>query len=284
MSIRVAINGFGRMGRLVLRAGWGTPGIEFVHINEIRGGPECAAHLLEFDTVQGRWDNRIGFTEESVSIDGKTLGFTEVSQPGDLDWAALDVDMVLECTGKFKTTEALAPYFQRGVKKVIVAAPVKTEGALNLVYGINHDLYDPDEHHLLTAASCTTNCLAPVVKVVHENIGVVRGSMTTIHDVTNTQVMVDAPHKDLRRARSGLNALIPTTTGSATAITITNVSANSVANTLEMNRSIAAFPYRRPGPTSCFSALGRICAHSMVKVGPKSKLSFDNSAFQLRQV
>lgn len=220
MSIRVAINGFGRMGRLVLRAGWGTPGIEFVHINEIRGGPECAAHLLEFDTVQGRWDNRIGFTEESVSIDGKTLGFTEVSQPGDLDWAALDVDMVLECTGKFKTTEALAPYFQRGVKKVIVAAPVKTEGALNLVYGINHDLYDPDEHHLLTAASCTTNCLAPVVKVVHENIGIVRGSMTTIHDVTNTQVMVDAPHKDLRRARSGLNALIPTTTGSATAITI----------------------------------------------------------------
>ncbi|NQV85228.1 MAG: ArsJ-associated glyceraldehyde-3-phosphate dehydrogenase [Rhodospirillales bacterium] len=220
MTLRIGINGFGRMGRLVLRAGWGTPGVEFVHINEIKGGPECAAHLLEFDTVQGRWAHDIGFTDAAVQIDGKTLGFTDRAGPGDADWSGLGVDLVLECTGKFKTTEALNAYFDRGVKTVIVAAPVKTDGALNIVYGVNHDLYDPARHHLLTAASCTTNCLAPVVKVVHENIGIVRGSITTIHDVTNTQVMVDAPHKDLRRARSGLNALIPTTTGSATAITL----------------------------------------------------------------
>ena len=220
MTIRIGINGFGRMGRLVLRAGWGAPGLEFAHITEVQVGPECAAHLLEFDTFQGRWDRTVGHAEASVEIDGKALGFREAPPPGEIDWAGLGVDVVLECTGRFKTTEALAPHFERGAKKVIVAAPVKTEGALNLVYGINHDLYDPAAHDLLTAASCTTNCLAPVVKVVHENIGIKRGSITTIHDVTNTQVMVDAAHKDLRRARSGLNALIPTTTGSATASTI----------------------------------------------------------------
>lgn len=220
MTLRVGINGFGRMGRLVLRAGWNTPGIEFVHINEIKGGPECAAHLLEFDTVQGRWDRTIDFDENAVIIEGTSLGFTEEVSPGDVDWGAKGVDVVLECSGKFRTTQTLDPYFQRGVQKVLVAAPVKTEGALNLVYGVNHDLYEPDRHHLLTAASCTTNCLAPVVKVIHENLGIHHGSITTLHNVTNTQVMVDAPHKDLRRARSGLNAMIPTTTGSATAITM----------------------------------------------------------------
>ena len=220
MTIRIGINGFGRMGRLVLRAGWGAPGIEFVHINEIKGGPECAAHLTAFDTVQGRWDREAKAVDGTVVIDGQAIGFSDQRAPGDVDWAGLGVDVVLECSGKFRTDETLKPYFDRGVKKVIVAAPVKTDGALNLVYGVNHALYQPDRHHLLTAASCTTNCLAPVVKVVHENIGIVRGSITTIHDVTNTQVMVDAPHADLRRARSGLNALIPTTTGSATAITM----------------------------------------------------------------
>ncbi|NQW02013.1 MAG: ArsJ-associated glyceraldehyde-3-phosphate dehydrogenase [Rhodospirillales bacterium] len=220
MALRIAINGFGRMGRLVLRAGWGTPGIDFVHINEIKGGVECAAHLLEYDTVQGRWNPGIGFGEDRLVIDGKTIGYSEKPAPNDLDWAALGVDLVLECTGKFRTAESLGGYFARGVGKVLVAAPVKSDAALNLVYGVNHHLYRPDQHHLLTAASCTTNCLAPIVKVIHENIGIVRGSITTIHDVTNTQVMVDAPHKDLRRARSGLNALIPTTTGSATAITL----------------------------------------------------------------
>lgn len=220
MTIRVAINGFGRMGRLVLRAGWGMPELEFVHVNEVKGGAECAAHLLEFDTVHGRWDHAIDYDESALSIDGKTLGFSEVASPGGFDWRGAGADIVLECSGKFRTTDSLQPYFDNGVHTVIVAAPVKTDGALNLVYGVNDDIYDPARHRLLTAASCTTNCLAPVVKVIHENLGIEHGMITTIHDATNTQVMVDAPHKDLRRARSGLNALIPTTTGSATAITL----------------------------------------------------------------
>lgn len=220
MSVRVGINGFGRMGRLVLRAGWRQPGVEFVHINEPKGGAECAAHLVAFDTVHGRWDISTGHSENTVEIDGQSLGFTEAENPDGVPWGDLGVDILLECSGKYRTTESLQPFFDKGVKKIIVACPVKTDGALNLVYGINDHLYDPARHHLLTAASCTTNCIAPVVKVIHENLTIARGSITTIHDVTNTQVMVDAPHKDLRRARSGLNALIPTTTGSATAITL----------------------------------------------------------------
>ena len=219
MALRVGINGFGRIGRLCLRAGWGRSDLEFVHVNEPNGGAECAAHLLEFDTVHGRWGSGIGHDDTSLTVDGRGIGFSEQTAPGAVDWASAGVDLVLECSGKFRTTELLTPYLDGGVRKVLVAAPVKTAGVLNLVYGVNHDLYDPGEHALLTAASCTTNCLAPVVKVVHENLGIEHGVITTIHDVTNTQVMVDAPHKDLRRARSGLNSLIPTTTGSATAIT-----------------------------------------------------------------
>lgn len=219
MSIRIGINGFGRMGRLALRAGWGRPGLEFVHVNEVKGGAECAAHLLEFDTVHGRWmKDRIGFDECSLSVEGARIGFTEHAKPGEIPWRELGVDVVLECSGKFRTPATLAPHFAAGADTVIVSAPVK-EGALNIVYGVNHHLYDP-EHKLLTAASCTTNCLAPVVKVIHEGLGIVHGSITTIHDVTNTQVIVDAPHKDLRRARSALNSLVPTSTGSATAITL----------------------------------------------------------------
>lgn len=220
MTVKIAINGFGRMGRLVLRAGWRTPGIEFVHINEIKGGAECAAHLLEFDTVHGHWAHSISSYESCIAIDGHEIRFSEAPTPESFDWKATGADIVLECSGKFRTTELLQPYFDNGVHTVIVAAPVKTEGAVNIVYGINDDIYDPAQHRLLTAASCTTNCLAPVVKVVHENLGIEHGMITTIHNVTNTQVMVDAPHKDLRRARSGLNALIPTSTGSATAITL----------------------------------------------------------------
>ncbi len=221
MSLRIGINGFGRMGRLALRAGCGQADLDFVHINEPNGGVDCAAHLLEFDTVHGRWNRAVRAEDNAIRIEGTEipLSFSEESTPGDVDWADAGVDLVLECSGKFKTTEALQPYLAGGVGTVIVAAPVKTDGVLNLVYGVNHDLYRPGEHRLLTAASCTTNCLAPVVKVVHENLGIEHGSITTIHDVTNTQVLVDAPHKDLRRARSALNSLIPTTTGSATAIT-----------------------------------------------------------------
>ena len=217
--IRVGINGFGRMGRLALRAAWDWPNFNIVHINEVKGGPETAAHLLEFDSVHGRWDKNISYTDTSVLIDGQEIGFSANTSPAETDWEKFGVDIVIEASGKFRTAELLQPYFDRGVKKIIVAAPVKKD-ALNIVMGVNDDLYDPAKDHLLTAASCTTNCLAPVVKVLHEKIGIAHGVITTIHDQTNTQIIVDAPHKDLRRARAASLSLIPTTTGSATAITL----------------------------------------------------------------
>jgi glyceraldehyde 3-phosphate dehydrogenase len=219
MSIRVGINGFGRMGRLGFRAGWDCDDIEIAHVNELNGGARLAAHLLEFDTVHGRWDRSIMADEGGFELGGKRVTFSEKPNPGEVDWAAMGIDVVIESSGKFRTVETLQPYFDGGVRKVIVAAPVK-QGALNIVMGCNDDLYDPQTHHLVTAASCTTNCLAPVVKVIQEKLGIAHGLITTIHDVTNTQVIVDAPHKDFRRARSALNSLIPTSTGSATAITM----------------------------------------------------------------
>lgn len=219
MTIRVGINGFGRIGRLAFRAGWELPDLEFVHINEPYGGLEGAAHLLEFDSVHGRWDRTIETKHGQLWIDDKSIAFTEADSPTKMPWQEMNLDIVLECSGKFRTVESLTPYLDGGIKKVIVSAPVKT-GALNIVVGCNDDRYDPQAHHIITAASCTTNCLAPVVKVIHEGLGINHGAITTIHDVTNTQVVVDAPHKDLRRARSALQNLIPTTTGSATAITL----------------------------------------------------------------
>jgi len=215
---RIGINGFGRMGRLAFRAAWDCADVSIVHVNEIKGGAATAAHLLEFDSVHGRWTRPTTVAPDRITVDGRDVAFTEGSKPGEVPWESSGVDIVLECSGKLITTEALAPYFERGVRKVVVAAPVKTKGALNIVMGVNDYLYHPDEHHIVTAASCTTNCLAPVVKVIHEGIGIRHGVITTIHDVTNTQVIVDLPHKDLRRARSALMSLIPTTTGSATAI------------------------------------------------------------------
>jgi glyceraldehyde 3-phosphate dehydrogenase len=215
--IRVGINGFGRMGRLALRAGWGRDDLQFVHVNEVAGGPEAAAHLLMFDSVHWRWSETVHHGDAELHIGGRHLTYSALPRPGQVPWALADVDLVLECSGKFRTAESLAPYFEAGVKTVIVAAPVKS-GALNVVMGVNDHLYDPARHRLLTAASCTTNCLAPVVKVVHEAIGIRHGVITTIHDVTNTQVVVDAPHKDLRRARASGLSLIPTSTGSASAI------------------------------------------------------------------
>jgi glyceraldehyde 3-phosphate dehydrogenase len=218
MTVRVGINGFGRIGRLDLRAAWGWSEIEFVHINEVKGGAATAAHLLKFDSVHGRWAPEVeAASENQILIDGKPISFSEFAKPDDVPWEDYGVDIVLECSGKFRTPETLDPYFKRGVKKVIVAAPVK-QGALNIVMGINDHLYQPNEHHIITAASCTTNCLAPVVKVIHEGLEIKHGVITTIHDNTNTQTIVDAPHKDLRRARATSLSLIPTTTGSATAI------------------------------------------------------------------
>jgi glyceraldehyde 3-phosphate dehydrogenase len=217
MGTRIGINGFGRMGRLALRAGWASDELEFVHINEVAGGPATAAHLLTFDSVHGRWSVPVESDASSLRVDGQAISFSTSAEPGEAPWGSRDVDVVLECSGKFRTIEALEPYFKAGVKKVIVAAPVKT-GALNIVMGVNDDLYDPDVHRVITAASCTTNCLGPVVKVLHEKVGIKHGVITTIHDITNTQVVVDAPHKDLRRARASGLSLIPTSTGSATAI------------------------------------------------------------------
>ncbi|MCU7845730.1 MAG: ArsJ-associated glyceraldehyde-3-phosphate dehydrogenase [Candidatus Thiodiazotropha sp. (ex Monitilora ramsayi)] len=216
MTARIGINGFGRMGRLSLRAGWAKAPLQFKKINEIAGDATCAAHLLQFDSVHGEWTHQCDAQNGGITIDGENLTFSSYEGIDQNDWSGCDI--VLEATGiHHKKPQRLQAYFDQGVKKVIVAAP--TEGALNIVYGINDDQYDKEKHHLLTAASCTTNCLAPVVKVMHENIGIVHGSMTTIHDITNTQTIVDKGHKDLRRARACGQSLIPTTTGSAKAIT-----------------------------------------------------------------
>ena len=212
-----ALNGLGRIGKLALRPLL-EMGATVAWINDATGDPAMHAHLFEFDTVHGRWDARFAHDADSVTIDGTRLPFIGTRDIADLP---LDgVDVVIDCTGAFKSEAKIAPYFNAGVKKVVVSAPVKDGDAANIVYGVNHDIYDPDRHRIVTAASCTTNCLAPVVKVIHETLGIRHGSITTIHDVTNTQTIVDRPAKDLRRARSALNSLIPTTTGSATAITL----------------------------------------------------------------
>ena len=217
MSIRVGINGFGRIGRLALRAAWGWPELRFAQINEIGGDAAVSAHLLNFDSVHGRWGREARGEGTRLEIDGQTIGHSSSKDPSAVPWAEAGVEIVLEATGKFRTPEQLDAYFKAGVKKVIVAAPVKGD-ALNIVMGVNDQLYDPARHHILTAASCTTNCLAPLVKVIHEGIGISHGMITTIHSSTNTQSVHDQPHKDLRRARASGLSLVPTTTGSATAI------------------------------------------------------------------
>jgi glyceraldehyde 3-phosphate dehydrogenase len=220
MTIRVGINGFGRMGKLTMQAGWNSDELEFVHINEIKGDAACHAHLLQFDSVHGRWgeDKVISSTDTQISIDDSSISFSQYSTPEEVNWVDYKIDLLLECSGKFKTAEQLQIYFDQGIKKIVVSAPCP-DPALNLVYGVNHERYDPTLHHIVTAASCTTNCLAPIVKVMHESLGIKHGSMTTIHNITNTQTIVDKGHQDLRRARASGQSLIPTTTGSAKAIT-----------------------------------------------------------------
>jgi glyceraldehyde 3-phosphate dehydrogenase len=214
---RIGINGFGRIGRMALRAGWDSGDLSIVHVNEIKGGPETAAHLLEFDSVHGRWTRPTSVGRDCITIDGRRIAFSAGAMPNEIAWEAAGVEIVLECTGKMLRRDVLELYFERGVRKVVVAAPVK-QGALNIVMGVNDHLYSAGEHDIVTAASCTTNCLAPIVKVIHDGLGIRHGVITTVHDVTNTQTLVDLPHQDLRRARSALMSLIPTTTGSATAI------------------------------------------------------------------
>ena len=228
--MKVGINGMGRIGRLALRAAFGAAErqsddpragnrLEVVHLNELKGGAAATAHLLAFDTVQGKWRADIEAEgDDCIRIGERQLSFSSHANPADIPWGELGVELVLECTGKFLTPETIQGHLDRGAKRVIVAAPVKTGGVLNIVVGINEGQYDPARDRIVTAASCTTNCLAPVVKVIHENIGIKHGQITTIHDPTNTNLVVDAPHKDLRRARSAMQSLAPT--GSASAIAL----------------------------------------------------------------
>lgn len=216
MTIKVGINGFGRIGRLALRAAWGWPELEFVHINDPAGDAATHAHLLSFDSVHGRWTHEAGSEGDHLVIEGKRIQVTANKAIAETDWS--DCDLVIEASGKMKTVAALQAYLQQGVKRVVVSAPVKEPGVLNVVMGVNDQLFEPAQHRIVTAASCTTNCLAPVVKVIHEHLGIRHGAITTIHDLTNTQSILDQPHKDLRRARASGMSLIPTTTGSATAI------------------------------------------------------------------
>ena len=230
--MKVGINGMGRVGRLALRAAFGAIDrpdhdpraanrLEVVHLNEIKGGAAATAHLLQFDSVQGRWKADMAAEgDHAIRIHQQRLSFSQHATSAEIPWGDLGVDVVLECTGKFLTPETLQGHLDGGAKRVIVAAPVKVGDVLNIVVGVNDHLYDPDKHRIVTAASCTTNCLAPVVKVVHEAIGIRHGQITTLHDPTNTNLVVDAPHKDLRRARSAMINLAPTTTGSATAIAL----------------------------------------------------------------
>ena len=220
MSIKVAINGFGRMGRLALRESWGCTDFQVVHINEIAGDVNSAAHLLRFDSVHGQWDSAVSVDGDKLIIDGHSIGYSQNQAIADTAWDKAGVDLVVDCTGTFKSPEALAPYFDQGVNKVVVSAPIKgfpREKVLNVVMGVNDHEYQGQ--NIITAASCTTNCIAPVVEVIHQCFGIAHGSMTTIHDMTNTQSIIDQYHKDLRRARAGSMSLIPTSTGSATAIT-----------------------------------------------------------------
>ncbi|WP_025822409.1 ArsJ-associated glyceraldehyde-3-phosphate dehydrogenase [Shewanella marina] len=217
MTIKIGINGFGRMGRLAFRAAFDWPEVEFIHINDPAGDAATLAHLVNFDSIHGRWHHQVDAVNEQLIIADHTIGYSQNSAINETDWSQCDV--VIEASGKMKTKALLQAYLDQGVKRVVVTAPVKEDGVLNIVMGINQHLYDKAKHPIVTAASCTTNCLAPVVKVINESLGIKHGSMTTIHNITNTQTILDAPHKDLRRARSCGTSLIPTTTGSATAIT-----------------------------------------------------------------
>ncbi len=217
MTIKVGINGFGRMGRLTLRAAWHNQNLSFVHINDPAGDAATFAHLLNYDSVHGQWPCRAEGHGNALLVDGQRISLSANKAIADSDWS--DCDVVIEASGKFKKQVQLADYLAQGVQRVVVTAPVKEPGVLDVVMGVNHHLYRPQQHRIVSAASCTTNCLAPAVKVIHENLGIRHGSMTTIHDITNTQTILDAAHKDLRRARACGISMIPTTTGSATAIT-----------------------------------------------------------------
>lgn len=216
MTIKVGINGFGRIGRLAMRAAFDWPELEFVKINDVAGDASTLAHLLEFDSIQGRWHHQVEAQDDALIINGQTIATTQQGEIAAVDWS--DCDVVIEATGVHRDVTFLNQYLAQGVKRVVVSAPVKHESVANIVVGVNEHIFDSTKHRIVTAASCTTNCIAPVVKVIHEQLGIENASFTTIHNLTNTQTILDAPHKDLRRARACGVSLIPTTTGSAKAI------------------------------------------------------------------
>ncbi|MEG3753914.1 ArsJ-associated glyceraldehyde-3-phosphate dehydrogenase [Psychromonas arctica] len=216
MTIKVGINGFGRIGRLAMRAAFDWPEVEFVQVNDVAGNAKTLAHLLEFDSVQGRWSHAVSFTDNTMEIAGQSITVTQQGEIDAVDWSACDV--VIEATGVNKEKALLDKYTAQGVKLVVVSAPVKHPDVANIVVGVNEETFKPEFHKIITAASCTTNCIAPVVKVIYEKLGITNAAFTTIHDLTNTQTILDAPHQDLRRARACGMSLIPTTTGSAKAI------------------------------------------------------------------
>lgn len=217
MTLKLAINGFGRIGRVIFREAIKFDEIEIVAVNDLTDAA-MLAHLLKYDSVHGTFDAEVGSDEGHLLVNGKKVKVYAEKDPVNLPWGALDVDVVIDSTGVFRDKEKLSKHLQAGAKKVILSAPAKGE-LTTLVMGVNHEIYDPEKDDIISNASCTTNCLAPVVKVLHEKFGVKRGMMTTIHSYTNDQRILDLPHEDYRRARAAAESMIPTTTGAASAVT-----------------------------------------------------------------
>jgi len=218
MSIRIGINGFGRIGRLVLRAALENDAVDVVAINDLTDA-STMAHLLKYDSVHGRLDGNIKATDDAIEVNGRSAAYTAIKDPAELPWRDLNVDIVMECTGFFTNRENATKHLRAGARKVIISAPA-TDPDMTIVIGVNESLYDPKEHHIVSNASCTTNCLAPVAKVLFEHFGIKNGLMTTIHSYTGDQRLLDFPHKDLRRARAAALSMIPTTTGAAKAVAL----------------------------------------------------------------
>ena len=218
MSIKLAINGFGRIGRVVFRAALKHPDVDVVAINDLTD-PATMAHLLTYDSVHGKLDAEIAHTENEIIVDGRSISFTAIKDPSQLPWKSRGIDIAAECTGLFRDRESAAKHLSAGARKVIISAPAKDPDA-TIVMGVNSSQYDPKQHHIISNASCATNCLAPVAKVLMENFGIRNGLMTTIHAYTGDQRLLDFPHKDLRRARAAALSMIPTTTGAARAVAL----------------------------------------------------------------
>jgi glyceraldehyde 3-phosphate dehydrogenase len=237
MAVKVGINGFGRIGRNVFRTALGNPDIEFVAVNDLTT-PATLAHLLKYDSILGNLKNEISHTEDSIVIDGKSLKVFAERDPAKLDWASVGAEVVVESTGFFTDAEKAKAHLGNTVKKVIISAPASNED-ITIVLGVNEDKYDAAKHHVISNASCTTNCLAPIVKVLHDTFTIQSGIMTTIHSYTNDQVILDTPHKDLRRARAAALSMIPSSTGAAKALRLVIP---------EMDGKLDGFSMRVPTP------------------------------------